>query len=79
MQYVRNGLIMHLTNGLKNNIVKNNFIPKNMINLKINRGSRSKLPPSRARIRKFPVHRTHVVKIDIITGYEGKGYLHFIL
>ena len=79
MQYARNSLIMHLTNGLKNNIAKNNFIPKNMINLKINRGPPSKLPLSRARIRKFPVHMTRVVKIDIITGYEGKGCLHFIL
>ena len=36
---------------------------------------------SRARIRKLPVHdhMTHVVKIDIITGYKEKGNLHFIL
>ena len=25
------------------------------------------------------VHMTHVVKIDIITGHEEKGNLHFIL
>ena len=25
------------------------------------------------------VHMTNVVKIDIITGHEGKVYLHFIL
>ena len=36
---------------------------------------------SRARIRKLPVydHMTHVVKIDILTGHEEKGNLHFIL
>ena len=34
MQYVQNGLNIYLTNGLKNNICQN-FIPKNMINLKI--------------------------------------------
>ena len=62
-----------------------------MIHLK-NRGPRSKLPHwtkkknihtslSRARIRKLHVnvHMTHVVKIDIITGHEKKGNLHFIL
>ena len=36
---------------------------------------------SRARIRKIPVHDhvKHVVKIDIFTGHEVKGNLHFIL
>ena len=35
---------------------------------------------SRARIRKLPVHdhMTHVVKIDILTGHEEMGNLHFI-
>ena len=34
-----------------------------------------------ARIRKLPVHdhKTHMVKIDILIGHEGKGNLHFIL
>ena len=34
-----------------------------------------------ARLRKLPVHvhMTHVVEIDIITGHEEKGNLHFIL
>ena len=36
---------------------------------------------SHARIRKLPVydHITHMVKIDILTGYEKTGNLHFIL
>ena len=36
---------------------------------------------SRARIRKLPTHdhMTHVIKIDIITGHEEMGKLHFIL
>ena len=36
---------------------------------------------SRARIRKLPVqdHMTHLVKIDILTGHEEKGNLHFIV
>ena len=64
MQHVRNGLIIFLTNSLKNiiNFVKTNLTPKIVINSK-NRGPRSKLPrwtkiifiytsKSRARIRK---------------------------
>ena len=36
---------------------------------------------SRARIRKLHVydHMTHVVKINILTGHEETGNLHFIL
>ena len=34
-----------------------------------------------AQIRKLPVHdqMTHIVKIDILSGHEEMGYLHFIL
>ena len=54
-----------------------------------NCGPRSKSPhwtkqfmhtsQSHARIRKIPVQAimTHVVKIDILTGHEEIGYLHF--
>ena len=61
-----------------------------MINLK-SRGPQSKLThwtkicihtlQSCARIRKLPMrdHMTHVVKIDILTGHEEKGNLHYIL
>ena len=36
---------------------------------------------SRARIGELPVHdhMTNVVKIDILTGHEKKGNLHYIL
>ena len=36
---------------------------------------------SRARIRKLSIrdNMTHVVKIDILTGHEETGNLHFIL
>ena len=36
---------------------------------------------SPVRIRKLPVqdHMTHVIKIDILTGHEEIGDLHFIL
>ena len=36
---------------------------------------------SRARIRKLHLHNrmTHVVKIDILTGHEDMGNLHYIL
>ena len=65
--------------------MKTYFTPEILINLKKNRGQRSKLAhwasQSRARIRKLPVqdHMTHVVKIDILSGLEVIGDLHFIL
>ena len=71
--------------------VKTNFTLKNTINFKtISDRDRNCLigqklfiraSQSRARIRKLPVHdhMTHVVKIEILTGHEEKGNLHFIL
>ena len=37
MQYAQNGLIIHLTNGLRIIILETNLIPKNMINFKKSR------------------------------------------
>ena len=39
------------------------------------------MPQSHAQIRKLPVrdHMAHMVKINILTGQEEIGYLHFIL
>ena len=37
MQHIRNGLIIHFTNCLKNNICYTNFTPKIIINLKKSR------------------------------------------
>ena len=91
MLHIRNGLIINLINSLKKIFVKTNFTPKHTINFKtISERDRNCLigqklfihtSKSRARIRKLPVHdhMTHVVKIDIITGHEEKGNLHFIL
>ena len=71
--------------------VKTNFILKITINFKTNSdrdrncliGQKQFIhtSQSRARIRKLPVHdhMKHVVKIDILTGHEEKGNLHFIL
>ena len=52
-----------------------------MINFEKSRTAIIHTSQSRARIRKLPVHdhMTHVVKIDILTGHEETGNLHFIL
>ena len=68
--------------------VKTNFTPKNMIIFLKNRGPRSKLPHWTKLIYSYVTITctnkkitcmTHVVKIDILTGYEENGILHFIL
>ena len=91
MQHIRNGLIMHLTNSLKNNICLTNFTPKIIINFKKLRTAIEIASLDKNNLfichnhvqnnRKLPVHdhMTHVVIIDILTGHEKKGNLHFIL
>ena len=71
-------------------LIETNFAPKIMINKKFADRVRNFLfeqnwfihtSQSCARIRKLPVHdhMTRVVRIDILTGHEEKGNLHFIL
>ena len=88
-----NNLINSLKNNICQYLifVKTYFTPKNMINVKKSRTAIEIASLDKSdlfmrhnhvnEIRKLPVHDhvTHVVKIDILTGHEETGNLHFYL